>query len=307
MQDTKLNRIGNISTLLPMYWGPDIGPVWGKACGKTGSPGHLGQQMRQGKVKSHNHYTQCVRVCGVCARVCLCVAGDNCHPEISQPRRWGCAFQGWLRTCLYWLPDCSLSAQLLSTAFSQTLPPQTQGPPLREIRQVVSWRPRVPPVPQGQCDLPPHGKTCRCSCRHLGHSGCTQTSAEKSCLCPIYSSPVSPLPFWHPPQVFIEQSTERCSGEPHRKRSAVISETDLQQGMLLRYRRVSPFSSSFLEHLVLPQLNSCIQVEKTTGRRGCENIGERWNDLSLGSNGFWCEPWWTRGHCLLCGGAKGLP
>lgn len=190
MQDTKLNRIGNISTLLPMYWGPDIGPVWGKACGKTGSPGHLGQQMRQGKVKSHNHYTQCVRVCGVCARACLCVAGDNCHPEISQPRRWGCAFQGWLRTCLYWLPDCSLSAQLLSTAFSQTLPPQTQGPPLREIRQVVSWRPRVPPIPQGQCDLPPHGKTCRCSCRHLGHSGCTQTSAEKSCLCPIYSSPV---------------------------------------------------------------------------------------------------------------------
>lgn len=85
-QDTKLNRRGNISALLPLYWGPDIGPVQRKACGKTRSVGHLGQQMRQrkGQISQPLH-----TVCGGQGG-----GRGDCHPEISQPKRWRRCFPG---------------------------------------------------------------------------------------------------------------------------------------------------------------------------------------------------------------------
>ena len=52
-------------------------------------------------------------------------------------------------------------------------PTTAQCPPLREIRQVVSWRlhvAQVPPTPQGEM--------YRCISLYLHHSQCTQTSAE---------------------------------------------------------------------------------------------------------------------------------
>lgn len=219
----------------------------------------------------------------------------------------GPAFQGWLHLCLEWLPDCSLSDQVLPTAISQTLPLRTQCPPLREIRQVVSWRLRIAHIPQGQCNLAPHGDA---SVSIFTIQNAPKPKQRIPAYVPSIHLLQAPLTLLTSPLGSLHSRVQNVQGSRIGKGGVVISEKHLRRVMSSRYRKGWPFqpiiSGAPGPATAQQRILDSIEAEKMTLRRGCENTGEGWSHLSPGSNGLRCEQWTGR-HCLLCGGDKGLP